>query len=362
MAVPPSIIARKALFYLLSNEENWKWIILIILLPVVFLVALILLPALMLGVLTSTPMVDYDEMLNLYKPVVEQIELETRTKKLVYKELLEGKELQHKIDIMRRYNTGQEIGEGVTVDLVYLLSIDAIIHQQDFSKATKEKIKKIADLFIYDEIKVEIIYIPGSEGSLGRFETHIYRYFHKKTVQEVLEELVSLRYIKEHEVEDILFMIEMSQDLVYASGDYEPEIEGAYGWIWPTPSTKITSPFGPRKSPVSGASTFHKGVDIGAMRAGVAGDPVWAMDDGVVFVSKYGIKAGNFIEIHHGNQVKTRYLHLHSRNVRSGQQVKKGDLIGTMGASGIGTGVHLHFEIHYNNNVVNPLGYFPGIQ
>lgn len=143
--------------------------------------------------------------------------------------------------------------------------------------------------------------------------------------------------------------------------DNYPVIEGSNGWIWPTPSTRITSGFGPRTSPCAGCSSFHKGVDTGALTPGVAGDPVYAAADGTVISSAYSGSAGNMIVIDHGDGISTRYLHLDRRFVNGGR-VKKGEIIGTMGSTGVGTNVHLHFEILINNEAHDPLYYYPNVK
>lgn len=116
-------------------------------------------------------------------------------------------------------------------------------------------------------------------------------------------------------------------------------------FIWPVPSVhKISSPFGPRKAPAPGASTFHKGIDI----PGSVGTPIKAADGGKVVVAKIGYNGGrgNYIVIDHGNGTGSLYQHLQSFSVKVGQSVSQGQEIAKMGNTGISTGAHLHFEIH----------------
>ena len=97
-----------------------------------------------------------------------------------------------------------------------------------------------------------------------------------------------------------------------------------------------SSPWGPRWG------GHHNGIDlIGAQ----VGDPVRAFADGMVVTSKHDPTAGNFVRLDHGQNVHTRYLHLHSLSVRAGQRVTKGQVIGTYGNTGNSTGPHLHFEV-----------------
>lgn len=127
---------------------------------------------------------------------------------------------------------------------------------------------------------------------------------------------------------------------------------------WPTISTRITSPYGD----TSDRTSPHKGVDIGAVKAGVSGDPVYAAYDGKVVIahrqSEYYSTAGNYVMIYHGNGLYTRYLHLDSLSVSVGQQVTKGQKLGVMGNTGNSFGAHLHFDVMLNGSYVNPMTYF----
>lgn len=127
----------------------------------------------------------------------------------------------------------------------------------------------------------------------------------------------------------------------------ETEQPSTGNFIWPVPSVhRISSPFGPRKAPAPGASTFHKGIDIPG--GGVSGKSVVASDSGKVVIAKTGYNGGrgNYIVIDHGNKKGSLYQHLQSFSVKVGQSVSQGQEIAKMGSTGISTGAHLHFEIH----------------
>ena len=116
----------------------------------------------------------------------------------------------------------------------------------------------------------------------------------------------------------------------------------------------ITSPFGARFHPVYQQVMVHTGLDL----AGPVGEPVYAVGDGVVEsaeVDFYGY--GNSIVIDHGFGYKTRYAHLRNMHVFTGQKVHRGDQIATIGNSGRTTGPHLHYEVIYMGNNVNPANY-----
>ena len=128
---------------------------------------------------------------------------------------------------------------------------------------------------------------------------------------------------------------------------------GGGGWLRPCSYTSITSPFGYRTSPTTGASTYHQGVDLDTG----TGWPVVATRAGVVVFSGWGSAAGNYITIDHQDGFRSIYMHLSSRGVSVGQIVSAGQYIGATGSTGVSTGDHLHFGISLNGVYVNPCNY-----
>jgi LysM repeat protein len=112
---------------------------------------------------------------------------------------------------------------------------------------------------------------------------------------------------------------------------------------------RITSPFGPRRDPITGKPGFHYGVDLDAK----VGDPVFAAGR-VMFVGAAG-GYGNFIELRHARGYVTCYAHLSKILVNYGEKVRRGSLIGKVGATGWVTGPHLHFEVRLHGKRLNPL-------
>ena len=136
-----------------------------------------------------------------------------------------------------------------------------------------------------------------------------------------------------------------------AAGGYEGSVTG---FIWPCPASKrITSYFGPRKAPVEGASTDHKGIDIGVG----TGNNVIASAAGKVTTSTYSKSAGNYIVISHGSGMSTVYMHNSKLLVSVGEYVEQGQVIALSGSTGYSSGPHLHFGVIKNGTYVNPLGY-----
>ena len=153
--------------------------------------------------------------------------------------------------------------------------------------------------------------------------------------------------------------IKKKEEEANKNGIYTGSFSGTLGWPLSSSSPNynaITSYFGNRESPVPGASTYHRGIDIGVS----TGTPVHSAADGYVLdVQSTGVR-GLFVLIKHGNNLYTRYQHLSSSNVSAGQYVKRGQQIARSGNSGIGSGPHLHFEVltrPYYGYEVNPLNY-----
>lgn len=125
-------------------------------------------------------------------------------------------------------------------------------------------------------------------------------------------------------------------------------------FTWPCPSSRrVTSDYGPRQSPTAGASSYHKGIDIGASY----GADIVAAADGTVVFAGYSNSAGNYVTVSHGGGLYTVYMHCSSLNVSKGQSVSRGQVIAKVGSTGISTGNHLHFGVSLNGSYVNPWNY-----
>ena len=138
---------------------------------------------------------------------------------------------------------------------------------------------------------------------------------------------------------DVRYMVERRNALAAAT----PSIWPAHGWL--------TSRMGSRQDPMTGSADFHAGLDI----AGEKGQPIYATAAGNVSQAGYQGAYGNLVIVEHGFGLETKYGHLSSFSVRPGQTVKRGDVIGRLGATGRATGHHLHYEVRANGRLLNPL-------
>lgn len=129
---------------------------------------------------------------------------------------------------------------------------------------------------------------------------------------------------------------------------------GTGQFIWPVSTGGvITDTYGPRDAPTAGASTWHRGLDIGCGY----GDAILAADSGVVTVAEWGESGGNYVMIDHGNGFVTMYLHNSSLAVSVGDVVSQGQTIAYAGSTGYSTGTHCHFSVFLNGEYVNPQDY-----
>ncbi|HVD97147.1 MAG TPA: M23 family metallopeptidase [Cytophagaceae bacterium] len=162
-----------------------------------------------------------------------------------------------------------------------------------------------------------------------------------------LNRLKKKAYVQSKSYEDILVLSKQKAALLAAMPAIQP--------LSNPNLTKLVSGFGYRMHPIYKVRLFHTGVDFSAAR----GTPVYATGDGVIITTARNLGGyGNEIEVDHGFGYVTKYAHLESFNVKIGQKVKRGELIGYSGSSGAATAPHLHYEVIHDGVKVNPIHYF----
>lgn len=133
---------------------------------------------------------------------------------------------------------------------------------------------------------------------------------------------------------------------------YVPVGTGKFHWPLPVQGI-ITSPFGYRVHPITGATRFHSGLDIAVDQ----GTQIGAADNGVVIVAEWYGGYGNCVIIQHGQDLSTLYGHCVQLYVKNGDVVKQGQTIAAVGSTGMSTGPHLHFEVRQAGTPVDPRSY-----
>lgn len=149
---------------------------------------------------------------------------------------------------------------------------------------------------------------------------------------------------------DLLTGIESRLRIVSSDVERRNLLAASTPSIWPTQGW-LTSRTGGRTDPFTGEADYHPGLDISADK----GTPVYATADGTVSQASYSGAYGNLVVLEHQFGIETRYGHLSAFRTQLGQTVKRGDLIGLVGATGRATGPHLHYEVRVNDRILNPL-------
>lgn len=161
---------------------------------------------------------------------------------------------------------------------------------------------------------------------------------------------------------DMKTLLDKAKQEEGAVSDKIEELESAYDlaeerknqvWLHPMKGAVCSSPYGYREHPVEGGQKFHSGVDL----VRPSGTPIIATRSGTVTIATYSEINGYHVKLDHMDGYESCYLHMSNFNVKQGQFVFAGQVIGYCGQSGATTGVHLHFGIFNNGETVNPADY-----
>jgi len=159
-----------------------------------------------------------------------------------------------------------------------------------------------------------------------------------------MDRLIEDAAAREKSLQDLVGYMQTQRSLAAA----RPSLWPVMGWV--------TSEFGRRTSPIGRRiSEFHSGIDI----ATKLGAPILAPADGVVTEVAKRSDMGLMIVIQHERGIQTTYAHLFRAAVKSGQVVKRGEIVGQVGSSGRSTGAHLHYMVSMNGVNVNPRRFLP---
>ncbi len=163
----------------------------------------------------------------------------------------------------------------------------------------------------------------------------------------MLDQLTWKVYIQSKSFDEVIEMAKNKEKMVLSIPAIQP--------VAVRDLVRMSDDFGYRRDPFTRQIKLHTGIDF----AGPIGVPVYSTGNGVVVEANFSFFGyGNQVVVDHGFGYKTRYAHLHKMNVEEGQEVVRGQQIGTLGNSGRSTGPHLHYEVILRNNPVNPLNYF----
>jgi len=227
-----------------------------------------------------------------------------------------------------------------------------------------KKMEEVEDVIKFIEDRDNNLYrvyfnaspIPEEERKSGFKEANIYKdlegYDNSQLVTNTTKRIDILRKelaIQSKSLDDILKMAKAKDKLLSAIPAIQP--------VRNENLKTMVSGFGYRTDPFTKARKMHEGMDFTAK----TGTPIYATGDGVVARADNTASGfGNHIVIRHGFGYETYYAHLSRYKCRAGQRVKRGDIIGFVGSTGRSEGPHLHYEVHKNGKVVNPLNFYYG--
>lgn len=247
-------------------------------------------------------------------------------------------------EMLERYQETKKLVEKKQAELESSLDELEVLNQEveiEKNAVTKLIANKTNELNSY-ETKID-----ESEGLAGEYAEKI------KKQDDLIEELIEAEIRRAEEAARKAEEERKKQEAAKGGSESTGNVSSS-GFMWPSgSSTRITSSFGYRSQPTAGASTYHKGIDIGAP----SGTNILAAASGTVSVATYQWAAGNYIMLSHDNGISTVYMHASQLLVSPGQTVNKGDVIALVGSTGASTGPHIHFGIRVNGEYVNPLNY-----
>ena len=202
---------------------------------------------------------------------------------------------------------------------------------------------------IFESEPVPSTYRQGGIGGVNRYE-ELDGFSNSELIMETAERLDRIRkkvYVQSKSFDELIVLAKEKEELLRSIPAIQP--------VSNKDLKRTASGFGMRIHPIYKISKFHAGMDFTAP----TGTEVYATGDGVInTVRSLRRELGNHIIINHGFGYQTIYAHLDRFNVRVGQKVKRGDVIGFVGSTGLSTAPHLHYEVMVNGRNVDPAMYY----
>jgi murein DD-endopeptidase MepM/ murein hydrolase activator NlpD len=269
------------------------------------------------------------------------------------------------------------------LSLTVMMAVGLLILYDNYFESPKELILKneVKELeFYYDKLNKDVESLSTILGNIEQRDDNIYRVVLgaepiEKSVRDVgiggadryadirkknigHSDLVIALHERVDKVRRKLYIESKSQDEVVQLAEKKEKLYASIPAIQPVSNKQLialASGFGLRIHPVYKVKKMHNGIDFAAS----IGTPVYATADGSITKVEVRFSGyGKMVEIDHGFGYRTRYAHMHDFAVKKGQHVKRGDLIGYVGNTGLSTAPHLHYEVFINDQRVDPVHYF----
>ncbi|MBX9691841.1 MAG: peptidoglycan DD-metalloendopeptidase family protein [Cyanobacteria bacterium] len=276
---------------------------------------------------------------------------------------------RHRTTVQDASSRLKEIYEGRQLSLVEtLFRADSIQEALDLSYYQERIVTQ--DTFMIGKLRAKTAALAARKASLENEMNLLSNIAHAfmKSVTSIIQEKSKQEQIAEELREKREYYEQAERELAHESKRLESQIpqliresersnknmlKGTGTMISPCRFKRLSSQYGSRFHPILRSRRMHTGVDLSAPH----GTPVVAADSGNVIRTGVLSGYGNLVIINHGSSVSTLYGHLSSINVATGQNVKRGEVIGRVGATGRATGPHLHFEVRIDGKHTNPLSY-----
>ncbi len=197
--------------------------------------------------------------------------------------------------------------------------------------------------------------IPSSIRQAGVGGTDRYRDLREESLER--EDLVIGTFGKIDELKKQIYIQSKSYDDILQMAKNKTDMLASIPSIQPIPNKdlkRLASGYGMRMHPILKVRRMHAGCDFSAPQ----GTPIYATGDGKIARARFFKSSGNMITIDHGYGYQTKYLHMSKFNVKEGQEVKRGDIIGYVGNTGLSKAPHCHYEVWKDGKSTNPVNYF----
>ncbi|MCC8187239.1 MAG: M23 family metallopeptidase [Bacteroides sp.] len=275
---------------------------------------------------------------------------------------------QRAMSILRRLFVGMGLGAASFLILLFIfgspsekeLQIENSRLQAQYnvlSRQLDEALGVLQDIQQRDDNLYRVLFqadpVPSAIRNAGYGGTNRYEYLMSMANSELvihttqkMDLLQKQLYIQSRSFDDVVEMSKNHEEMLRCIPAIQP--------ISNKDLRQTASGFGMRIDPIYGAPKFHSGMDFAAH----PGTEIYATGDGTIVKMGWQTGYGNTIVIDHGFGYQTMYAHLQDFRTRPGKKVVRGEVIGGVGSTGKSTGPHLHYEVHYRGEVVNPVNYY----
>jgi len=217
-------------------------------------------------------------------------------------------------------------------------------------RSLQERDDEIYRVIFEAEAIPEEIRMAGAGGSAKYRDIYEQNFDRQDLIVSLFQKIDALKrqmYVQTNSYDEIVDLVESKQEMLRCIPAIQP--------ISNSDLKRFASGFGMRLHPIHKVRRMHYGCDFSAPK----GTPIYATGDGKVVTARRSMQGyGNMIEIDHGFDYMTRYAHMSEFAVKSGEKVKRGQIIGYVGSTGLSVANHLHYEVHYRGKQVNPVNYF----